>query len=229
VTKFLLLLAACGGGGSDVPDAAIPDSPPPIARTIYLNRTGGTFTSGITNSSTNAMNQLPGGITLPAATVDEAEWTAFVSCVSAKFAPYFVTVTETDPGTAIHTEVAVANTPDQLGFPGQPVVALPSSAGCTGAFGALDPRGLSFLVWDQADTGRCHIATAALGVSFGANTVAGCTDVMTNAVCPNSDSLGFTDADVPCASPGGLAEPCRCGLTSQNSHSLMVLRLGLAQ
>jgi hypothetical protein len=225
-------LVACGGGGDPPADGPAPDVAPSSARVIYLNRDGGSYTKGFPdNSSTNVSNVLiENQLMLPAPTVDEAEWTAFVTCVTSKFSTYNVTVTETDPGVEVHSELAVLNTPDQLGLPGTPIVALPSQGACAGSFGSLVPRAINFLVWDQAGaTARCQVATQALAISFGADTVAGCTDVMTAAsTCANYDALSFTDAEVACADPVGPPRECRCGLATQNSHALMFLRLGPA-
>ncbi|MBA2538439.1 MAG: hypothetical protein H0V17_02285 [Deltaproteobacteria bacterium] len=91
----------CGGGGNSPADSAAPDDSTPDSgicvpdtgapTVIFLNRGGGTYTSGPINSSANTTNLVNQSTTIPAPTIVEADFTAFLACINDRFAPFNVT------------------------------------------------------------------------------------------------------------------------------------------
>src|SRR6185436_20895965 len=93
---LLVLVIGCGGDGS----SSTIDGPPTIdaspdgttgcvpARTIFLNRAGGTYSPGVDDATANKTPILGATRMLPAATVDPADWANGTACIRAKLAGY---------------------------------------------------------------------------------------------------------------------------------------------
>ncbi len=224
-----MFLAACGGDSLAQPidatpldaaattDASCTARPPTV---VFLNRAGGTYTYGAPqDSSTNTMTiGSPGTLTLPAPTVNEDDWTAFVTCFTSKYAPFNVTVTEIDPGAAAHVELVVIDRADQIGFP-DTATGVAGGLNCQGQVPKIEERGIVMVMWSPlAITGaRCQKAAQMVGFTLGLDRAFSCADIMTweNQCGPPGDRT-FVDADVPCGEV--MTRTCRCGHATQNTY-----------
>src|SRR5687767_4209263 len=64
------------------------------ARTLFLNRNGGTYTAGPNDSVANRQDFANMTVSAPAYPFGDAEWTATKDCVTALFAPFRVNVVD---------------------------------------------------------------------------------------------------------------------------------------
>src|SRR6476620_7905861 len=108
---FVVMLAACGDDGASWPsdarraiDAREIDGSSNTCRggkTIFLNRGGATFTHGDGDSAVaNTASFVDGTKVLPAWPYSNESWAALKSCIATELAPFNVTLTDVDPGTA---------------------------------------------------------------------------------------------------------------------------------
>ncbi len=203
----LLLGAACQS------DAPPPDAPCEPA-VLYLNRTGGTYIHAAGDDSSQNVSQVIDTMrTLPPAPYDDIDWAAIVSCIRTALAPFPVTITETDPGMAAHTEL-VFTTSYWGGSPGQ-----------TSIFPGACRPGLEvgFVFGSALPTTQraCHIALRTFAQMTARLSLADdCTDVLNDdADC--SMMRWFNDHESTCIDGARNPVPCRCGGTTQNSFVAM--------
>jgi hypothetical protein len=213
----LAMLVACGDP-SPVFDAAPvgPDACAPAApHLVYLNRGGGTFIKGaVDDSSTNVSTMIAADVTLPPPSVDDVDWIRFVECVGSKFAAFAVEFTEQDPGTAAHTQLVVIDDAAQIGAP-------PGFYNWFTRTCGVVERAIPFVMWSAPAVDRCWLAAQVVGMSFGLETTAGCTDVMSSSVCGSSEDKTFVD--------GGLCQPnihCFCGPDGASSRTRLTEQVG---
>ena len=221
----VMALASCGDDGTkamvDAPKAidapAMPDAcvaGNPAAHVVFLNKAGGAYTMGPDDSRTNKTAILSSDKTLGAPTVDAAEWTSFVTCVTSKFSPFAVTITDVDPGTAPHMELVVVDNAQTIGF--QSGVFGIAPQGCEGTDGKVFDNGIAFLMWNSGVTERCMTGSQMVGNLFGLDHAFACPDIMTYlGGCGPSENKTFTNVDVPCGE--FQARNCTCGKPTQNS------------
>jgi hypothetical protein len=230
VVKGSFLLLACGDGASAPPDAepapdaiAAPDAAAcgtPV--TVFLNGGGGTYTSGMDNSSTNTSSILNMERTLApyAGTISLDDVRA---CVASLLAPFNVVVTTTDPGDAVHRELVFIGAPAEIGAPEQALSISPIDCATDGEDPL--PRVIAFVMGGQYDdaTLLCEDTAQVVGHTFGLDHAFQCDDVM--AWDPNCGARTFLDMDVPCGETE--ARGCACGAT-QNSYQQLADLAGLA-
>lgn len=118
--------ASCGTTRIAAPIATpfIAPAAPAGARTIFLNRNGGTYqiTSGATNSATNTANRLAAGdnqshanVVIPP--IDASfDWPGIVACVKQHYKLYNVVFTETEPASGSYIEAVVGGTGSNMGY-----------------------------------------------------------------------------------------------------------------
>lgn len=242
---WLLLFAACGGGGKsndgvdappirdasiDAPmsDACVASTMPP--QVVFLNRAGGTYTAGTPDDSRTNVSSLTQETRTFTPTVIDGDWTTVKACVAAKFAPYNVTLTDQDPGTAEHIEIVMLDNPQQFGFSSGVTTVAPSPA-CANGAGTLSKNTIGVLVWGgTGGTGitnvdRCWYTAHVIGVTMGLDAVTRCEDVMGQTVsgCTIANK-SFTSTPAMC----GEVTPrnCRCGGTQQTSSARLVANVG---
>jgi len=203
----LVLLAACGGRDTP-PDAACQPA------VLYLNRTGGMWDHGVRDDASLNLSIL---VDAPRAISpwpkDSTDWGLLVDCIRTALAPFPITVTETDPGMAPHTEIvfttqywagSVATTsiiPDSC-RPGHEVEFVFGNALATRAR-------------------ACHIALRSYAQMV-ANLSLGdrCEDLLNDAMDCVPDRI-FVNAPATCVDASSQPIPCRCGGTTQNSFEAM--------
>lgn len=221
---LVVALAACGDDGSsaqvDAPkpiDAPAADACVPAgasSRVIYLSKAGGAYSGGPDDSRTNKTAILNGAMTIPAPTVVAGEWTSFVTCIQSKLAPFAVTVTEVDPGTAPHMEVVVIDSAQTIGQSSGIFGLAPFN--CDGMDGKVWDNGIAFVMWNVGVAERCATGAQMIGNLFGLDHGFSCPDLMTFLTnCGPSEAKTFTDMDVPCGE--NAARNCNCGKPTQNS------------
>jgi hypothetical protein len=233
VCTAVFSVIACGGddGGAviDAPTGDPIDAPPGNAdaysgpaRTIFLNRAGGTYAMGPNDSVANTQNFTDMSVTAPPYPFGDTEWNATRDCVAAIFQPFNVTVTDVDPGAVDHVEILITTTPQLFGFQSGVSGVAPAVANCP-----LLEKGLAPVFatpFGAAATQEvCHIAASMAGIIYGLDWARHCPDVMT--YLSGCGAKSFRDVDAEC----GELEPraCRCGGTHQNSYRLLLGRLGL--
>src|SRR5262245_29852169 len=147
---LLVLAIGCGGGGGssnvDAPitiDAA-PDSGGGCvpARTIFLNRNGGTYMPGTDDATTNKTPILSAQTTIPAPAITDPDWLNVTTCVRAKLAGYKVDIRDTDVA-APHIEIVVIDNGTQINMPGLVNTAVPSP--CAGGGGTALTNTVAFV------------------------------------------------------------------------------------
>lgn len=106
------------------PEAKIAPANPSAARTIYLNRNGGTYniTNSATNAATNTANTIAAGdgrIHMGAVIPPlepSFDWPYIVACVKKQYKPYNVTITETEPTSGTYVEAVVGGSGATTGW-----------------------------------------------------------------------------------------------------------------
>ena len=224
----------CGGDGSKAVDAlpsdAAVDAPPDacVARaphTFYVNRTGGTYTPGMDDDSrTNVSRIITAQTTIPPTTIADADWTAALTCLRTKLAPYAVTITDQDPGTAAHIEVVVIANGSQIGIPNAANVA--PFAPCMGMEGGVDENTIGFAAWTQgiSATEACWNAAQLIGYTVGLDHVIACPDLMSVKAGCDIAAKAFTNTSQMCGED--TARVCHCGGANQNAAVRLLANLG---
>ena len=223
----LVFLTGCtlyfDSGHDDPPITTPPDPPSCEAHPIYLSRIGGVYQGGSDDSSQNVSSILTSTVDIAPPAVDQAEWDAFVACVSDKFAPFAITVTELDPGAQTHTELVAINRGSEIGVTDQAGGLAPVA--CEGTSGKVFDRGVVFFAWAAIPAAdRRAFGTQVIAESLGLDDVTECHDVMSSGTtCGPPDAKTFMDADLACIGP-----TCRCGEVTQNSFAELTAKFGPA-
>ena len=231
---WLVLIAACGGGGDNkqvdakVADASIDAQActPGPQHVVFVNRVGGTYTNGPSDSRTNVTMILDQQRSI-APTVDATELTTVLACASEKFRAYNVTFTDQDPGAAAeHTEIVLLDSPGQAGFPGG-VGHLSETPTCANGFGTVSKNKISFLVWNgtgNTNEIRCWNVAQVTGINLGLDFVLPCPDLMSQQSGCTTASKTFTNTAADCGE--FQARNCNCGGAQQNSHARLLANVG---
>lgn len=194
--------------------------PPHAGTIIYFNRCDGgcTFQSGTTNNSiTDVSTILSGTATFTGFSHGDQAWAEVVQCVQEKFAPFDVVVTDIDPGPALHSEVVVAGSPEEGGFPSGTAVAAPFS--CSFIEGSPS---FAFANLFGSTEPICEAAAASAAYMFGLDSHYYCEDLMS--YLSGCGPKSFVDQPMQC----GEFEPrtCQCGEKTQNSFAMLLAAFG---
>lgn len=206
---LLAVLVGCGGGGEVIVDARCEPA------VLYLNRGGGTFRPGRVDDP--ALNQTPiidMERALPPWPYDDIDWASLTSCLRAGLQPFPVTITETDPGMANHTEI-VFTTSYWAGPAGTTMI---TSAGCSRDYEMVFLFGNALPTYARA----CHLAVRAYAqITAQLDLVGDCEDFMNNQQdC--SEMRTFKDVDSACVDSADVPRDCRCGGATQNSYQALL-------
>lgn len=206
-----------------------PDLPEPLAaaRTLYMNKNGGTYTPGNNDSRTNRSTVIQETRIIPAWQVDAGTWSAVMSCVRQQYAAYDIDVTDVDPGDAPHIESVVAGSPGDLGLPDGVGGVSPFTPTCgmiansiVFSFAASLPQSAQVV---------CEVAAQEVSHSFGLDHEFLCEDPMT--YLAGCGAKSFQNTFAPCgefaARSCAVAGKYDCGRDTQNSVQLLSQRLGL--
>jgi MYXO-CTERM domain-containing protein len=195
------------------------------SRTVYLNKNGITLSPGANDSRTNHSTVVTQQTTIPAWNVSASTWAATVSCMREVFAPFDVTIVETDPGTVPHIEAVFGGTPAQLGMASTLAGVSPFMSDC-----AVIENSIVFTftgVLPPDPILACEIQAQEVAHSFGLDHVLLASDLMTYQ--PYDRRRWFQNQDASCgedtARPCGLnGSVCR---QKQNAVAMLIQRLGL--
>ena len=207
-----VVMAACGGddGGHAVMDAkqadAAPDSQTSCSggKVIFLNRAGGTYNAGTADDATTNTTKVlsTGSYAVPAYPNSDTSWGTIKSCVTTSLAPFGVTVTDVDPGTAPHHEIVFTTTYNA--WPGGTAnVSTISAANCPGT--GLPASGVLFVF--SGAFGDMPMVDCEGAVSQLASEIAGLDHALD---C--HDFLGIYQS--PCGQKSFLDQAIQCGETS---------------
>ncbi len=191
------------------------------ARSIYLNRMGGTFTPGYENSSTNTSSIPLYTSTIGPWSPASSTWSGIVDCVRDEFAPFNVEVTEVDPGAAPHLEAVVGGYPEDLQLSSSVGGASPFASDCS-----FIERSIVFVfpdAWNNDPRLICEVIAHEIGHSVGLDHEYLCKDPMT--YLEGCGDKTFQNAEAYCGE--SYPTSCYCSAT-QNSFELLTTRLGPA-
>lgn len=192
------------------------------AGTLFLDRcsAGCAYTPGFDDSGSNTSSIVSQASSLTAFAHGDESWNAVMACVRDTFAPFDVDVTDVDPGTAPHFEIAIAGLPAQVGLPNGVTNVAPVT--CAGDRIVYDGIGFAFAnLLGDAPLEICWNASQAAGSLLGLDIELLASDVMTylNGPLPKV----FEDQVASCGE--SQARPCRCGGTTQNSYQWLLATL----
>ena len=196
---------------------------------IYLNRWGGTYTSGWDDSSANTSSIVQGSsASISPFSGTDGQWNEVLSCVQDQFAAYNVYVTDIEPTSGAYIEAVVAGSPGQLGMPNG-----------VGGVAPFDPYQCSLIDtaivfafadvymqggWGGGTRALCETATQEIAHAMTLDHVLICEDPMTYLY--GCGEKTFQDEYGSC----GEQQPreCACGRPSQNSVQVLTEVLGLS-
>jgi len=213
--------AAADGASSDAADDAAPCVPPGSPVVLFLDRAGGSWTPGATDSRSNLSALLGAATSVPAWTIAPASWTALMACVVQKFKPFNVQVTDVDPGVAAtHLEVVFA--PGNLPLFGGAAANGPATC-------AVVPNSVAFVSTTYADANLdngCAAVASVVGSSLGLEPVTACPDAMAYPIA-SCATAAFTNVALSCGTTVAKTCDCQAGST-QNSYARILAVTGPA-
>ncbi len=196
---------------------------------VYMNRTGGVFSPGGNDSSTNRSSLVKETVNFPAADLSDGDWTQVMSCVRQQFSRFNIEVTDVDPGSAPHFESVIGGSPQLIGMDAGVGGVSPFTSACD-----MIPNSIVFSFTDVLPRDPqiiCEVAAQEIAHSFGLDHEYLCSDPMT--YLTGCGAKGFQDVAAPCGE--GSARACAvagkydCGYTEQNSVQRLTQRLGLKE
>jgi len=208
----------------DVPvEAMLPSAEAGGAPTIfYLNKNGGQFRPGNSDSRTNVSSIVDSISTIPAWPVSASGWSQVKSCMVTMFSRWNVTITDVDPGNTPHYEIVIAGSPGDVGMEDGVGGVSPFSGNC-----GVIPNSIVYTfaeVYGTAYRDICETSAQEVAHSFGLDHEYLCADPMTYLY--NCGDKSFQNTAAQCGEYS--ARQCQCGGSTQNSVTMLDARLGLA-
>jgi hypothetical protein len=194
---------------SDLDPATVP--PQVNTKVLFLNNckpNGCAIHRGTPNSQSDTW--YASGTLTPFSDSD-ATWDAVVRCVRQTFAPFDITITTTDPGTAPHFEIMIAGSSGDIGLPSNVGGISPSACGMS-----YFPNSLVFdfsKTWAGKVDEICAVAAQEIAHSFTLDHSTDASDPLT--YFGYAGRRAFRDAQVQCGSDctTGAGRPCMAGDT----------------
>jgi hypothetical protein len=223
--SWLALVAGCGHTSMPLePPDAMPDMSTDTCTgqttMVYLARTGGSYTPGPNDSRANTSSLLSASHTFAA--YDSPSWAMAHDCIVQQLAPFEISVTESDPGTAPHLEIVLSPADgSEIGISAQQSAIYASSC---------DPdRNAIAFVWPKAvsddPTTTCKLVVQAVGMAGGLEFTTACHDAMSFDIIAPQCGGGFVDMPLQCGA--GQPAACRCSPgTTQDSFQKMAKAFG---
>lgn len=195
------------------------------SKVVFLNKNGVTLQPGNNDARTNRSTLAQQATSIPAWNVSATTWTATVACMKELFAPFDVTITETDPGSTVaHMEAVFGGSPGQLGMPNGVAGVSPFTTDCSVIENSIV---FTFTNVIPADARlACEIMAQEVAHSYGLDHELLASDPMTyldytgNRSFKNQTASCGEDVTRPCGINGST---CRA---NQNSVALLTERLG---
>ncbi|MEO8700912.1 MAG: Ig-like domain-containing protein [Kofleriaceae bacterium] len=210
-------------------------APPPAVglRTVFLNKNGGTYTSGNTNSATNKANVFMGSAStavIPPLDTAAFNWQVISDCVKMHFAKFNVRVVETEPTSGTYVEAVVGGTGTEIGFGANQLFGIAS----TENFCGVDEQGIAFSFSEtHRGVGRrneelCATIAHEVGHVLALEHETLPTDLMSYVLITDSQTKAFVDQNSGCGTtPQDTMANCSCGGTSTSSSGRLKQFIGL--
>jgi MYXO-CTERM domain-containing protein len=186
----------------------------PKHRVVYMNRQGGTFTPGTSNSLTNRSSIVSYTSSIAPWDVSDEGWQEVMGCMRELWEPFDVEITDIDPGTTPHIESVVAGRPQDVG--------MGSGIGGVSPFDCgIIETSIVFTfarVYGSDYRSICETAAQEVAHSFGLDHEYMCSDPMT--YLSGCGEKSFQPVAAPCGEYS--ARSCSCGGSTQNSVELLL-------
>ena len=188
--------------------------------TVFLNRSGGTYSPGSNDSARNRSSIIGRSRTIPAYQRSDESWTALVDCVRQQFERFNVMVTDVEPSGGAYVEVVIGGRPSNLGI----------SNGITG-IAPIDTyscspieRAVAYVFERNIRSNRrvCETTAHEIGHTLSLEHEYLCKDPMT--YLGGCGEKTFQDQEVMCGT--GSRGRCRCRGGKQNTVQAMYSLLG---
>jgi len=207
------------------------DSGPTVAsraqsRTIYLNKNGVTLSPGANDSRMNRSSLTSQLVSIPPWNASSTLWADTVTCMRDIFAPFDITITETDPGNMPHIEAVFTPSAAVLGFPQVGGVS-PFSSTCS-----IIENSIVFTFTNnlpQDPKAVCETMAQEIGHSYGLDHELLASDPMTYLSYANRRAFQnvLAECGESSARPCGIQGYASCR-DKQNSYALLMERIGAA-
>lgn len=190
-------------------------------RVIFLNGGGGTYRPGWNDSSTNSSSIVRYTATIPRYEGSASDWSRLLSCVQDLFARYNVEVTDVDPGSVPHVEAVMGGHPSHAGMGSGVGGVAPMNGDCS-----VVERAVVYIFTQNLGgvQTECEVAGQEIAHAYGLDHELECSDPMT--YLSPCGAKTFQDSDEACGEYSRRA--CMCGGSTQNSHRVLLSRLGAA-
>lgn len=206
-------------------------------RTVYLNRTGGTFhiVNGATNSATDSANVSVAADGRPRTAVIAPlgagfNWATISACVQAHYSKYDLRFVETRPASGVYVEAVVGGTGTELGFGANDLFGIASADNFCG----ITEAGIAFSFSEthrgvpQADAELCATIAHEVGHLLALEHETMATDLMSYVLVSDTSSKAFVNAASPCGVYPGENQQCSCTNNgSTNSGGRLTSYVGL--
>jgi hypothetical protein len=195
-------------------------------RVIYLDRHGGALAPGPTDARAHTSSLIRQPAVVRGWDASPADWAATVSCLTAIYARFDVTITDVDPGDAPHLTAMFGGSPADLGMPDKLGGVSPFTEDCS-----VIERSIVFAFTDNLPRRPriiCEVMAQEIAHSYGLDHELVAADPMT--YLPYAGDRTFQDVTAPCGETVSRA----CGIggsvcrPNQNSVQLLLARLGAA-
>jgi hypothetical protein len=185
---------------------------------IYLNRNGGTFSSGWNDSSANVSSIAYDGAVVPSFDGSNADWATIKSCVTEGYSAFNLWITDQQPTSGEYIQVVVGGHPSDIGV-GSGVGGI-SPYNCD-----VIPKSIVFVFSENlyGNQNICEVILHEVGHSLSLDHEYLCEDPMTYlSGCGNKT---FQNQDAQCGEYS--QRSCDCNRNTQNSVEILTQNVGL--
>jgi hypothetical protein len=201
-------------------DRALPPPPAVGLRTIFLNRFGGKYKAGATNSATNTSQLVEGAdITIAPMNTSVFDWNMISACVRNHFKPFNFRIVETEPNAGQYIEAVVGGDGTELGFGANQLFGIASADN----FCNVTERGIAFSFSEthtqvpRRNEELCATIAHEVGHLVALEHEQLPQDLLSYVLIADSNTKAFVNQTSGCGTTPQDANPCTCSQTSTNS------------